>query len=96
MLCVVVVLFLVARMAIPTSEQDRWLDLFFLVLAYGVIWGWVEANRASLARSDQERVARGSRIIRIILLPPPEASTHALNGGSPHGVEAPSTYSTDD
>ncbi len=57
----------------PSSAGDRWLDLVFLVLVFGVMWLWVWANRAALAQSDQYAFQRQSRVVQIIMSPPPEA-----------------------
>jgi hypothetical protein len=68
----IVALWIIAIRATPSAAGNRWLDLVFLVLLFGVIFLWVHANRARLAQSDQERFERSGRIVRIVMSPPPE------------------------
>ncbi len=66
----------------PTSAGDRWRDLVFLVLVFGVMWLWVGANRVALAQNDQHAIQRRSRVVRIIMSPPPEAFPHTMGDDS--------------
>lgn len=65
----IVVLWVIAVRATGGSEGDRWLDLLFLVLVFGVMWFWVGANRAALAQDNPQAV----RVARIIVSDPSEA-----------------------
>lgn len=79
----VVALWVIAVRVTGTSDGDRWLDLFFLALVYGVMWGWVQANRSSIELGNQRRSRhRPIRIIRVILLRQLRPSRHPLGNGN--------------
>ncbi len=82
-----VALWVIVLWVMPNSAEDRWLDLVFLVLMFGVMLLWVWANRVALAQSDQCVFQRRSRIQRIIMSPPPEALPRNVgdDSASKHG-----------
>ena len=66
----------------PSSAGNRWLDLVFLVLVFGVMRLWLSANRAALAQSDQYAFERRSGVVGIIMSPSPEALPHTIGDDS--------------
>lgn len=65
------------------ATEGSGLDLFFLVLVYGVIWGWLQANRAALELRNQRRSRhRPVRIIRFTLFRLLRPSWHPLGNGN--------------
>jgi hypothetical protein len=83
MLVGIAAFWVIAVRATEGSEGDRWLDLFFLVLVYGVIWGWLQANRAALELRNQRRSRhRPVRIIRFTLFRLLRPSWHPLGNGN--------------
>lgn len=78
----VVALWIIAMRATSKSGWDRWMDLVFLVLVFGVMWLWVRANRAALAQSDQHLVQGRSRVGQIIALPHSEVMPRTGGNGS--------------
>ena len=66
----------------PSSAGNRWLDLVFLVLVFGVMRLWLSANRAALSQSDQYAVQGRSCLAGIILSRPPEALPRTVGDDS--------------
>lgn len=87
-LFVVVVMYLVALVATPTTEQVRWLDLLLLLSVFGVMWAWVRANRAAIRRRDEQRKPRRTDVTQVILFPSPEASHYGLASRTPRPLKA--------
>ena len=77
-----VALWVIVIWVTPNSAGDRRLDLAFLVLVFGVMWLWLCANRAALAQSDQHAFQRWSRVVGIIMSPPPEAFPDTMGNDS--------------
>lgn len=77
-----VALWVIVILVTPSSPGDRWLDLVFLILVFGVMWLWLSANRAALAQSHQHAFQRRSRVVGIIMSPPPEALPHTMGDDS--------------
>ncbi len=91
----VVALWVIAVRATGFSEGHRWLDLFFLALVYGVMWGWVQANRAALELGNQRRSCHlPIRVIRVILLRRLRPSWHPFGNGSPRRGQRGSSISS--
>lgn len=78
----IVALWIIASRATPSPGGDRWLDLVFLGLMFGVMFLWVQVNQVAISQCDQYAFRPRTRSVRIIILPPPEAMPSGVNGNT--------------
>ena len=78
MLGLVVVVYVIASRATSVAEWDRWLDLGFAIVLFGVMWVWVRANRTALAKHSHRASQRRTLIVRVVLSPRLETSPRTL------------------